>query len=101
MDLKSKHYFFDDSENEFLINIFNKHHYYGIYVKINYISVYSNYFEIKSLWKTSEESGNETINDNVNLSYDKDKELYQNILDFLHNKDMTDERQRKLNQLGI
>jgi hypothetical protein len=91
-------YFFNDSENEFLINILNKH-YYGIYVKINYITVCPNSFEINSLWKTSEERGNETIKDNVNLT--NKKELYQIILDFIISMDLCYKRIHQLRKLGI
>jgi len=96
--LNNKHYFFDDSENEFLINVFNKSNY-GIYVKVNYISVYDKRFEINALWKSSEERGNETRTEDI--GYFKKAILYQAILKFLHNKDITDKRNQKLNQLGI
>lgn len=96
--LNNKHYFFDDSENEFLINVFNKSNY-GIYVKVNYISVYDKRFEINALWKSSEDRGNETRTEDI--GYFKKAILYQAILKFLHNKDITDKRNQKLNQLGI
>ena len=96
--LNNKHYFFNDSENEFLINVLNKSNY-GIYVKINYISVYDKRFEINALWKSSEDRGNETRTEDI--GYIKKAILYQAILKFLHNKDITDKRNQKLNQLGI
>jgi hypothetical protein len=96
--LNIKHYFFDDSENEFLINVLNKSNY-GIYVKVNYISVYDKRFEINALWKSSEDRGNETRTEDI--GYFKKAILYQAILKFLHNKDITDKRNRRLNQLGI
>jgi hypothetical protein len=93
---------FNLNQNEFLINVFNKSNY-GIYVKINYISVYDERFEINALWKSSEDRGNETRTEDIKLrgQYFKKAILYQAILEFLHNKDITDKRNQKLNQLGI
>ena len=99
--LNNKHYFFDDSENEFLVNVFNKSNY-GIYVKVNYITVYDERFEINVLWKSNEKRGNETKIEDIKLKGYFSKEiLYQTILEFLHNKDKITKRDQKLIELGI
>lgn len=96
--MENENLVFNLNQNEFLINVFNKSNY-GIYVKINYISVYDERFEINALWKSSEDRGNETRTEDI--GYFKKAILYQAILEFLHNKDKITKRNQKLNQLGI
>ena len=96
--LNNKHYFFDDSDNKFLLNILNKNNS-SKYVKINYISVYDESFEINALWRSSKHSGNHTVEDFIYPHHTLD--LYKTILDFLYSKDISIKRTDQLRKLGI
>ena len=88
--MESKYYFFDEVENEQLLNILNKNRF-GIFVKVFYLTVEANSFKLNALWKEDETRGNIFIEDFIYYS----NRRYQPIYDFLIAIEIT--RKRNIN----
>ena len=88
--MESKYYFFDEVENEQLLNILNKNGF-GIFVKVFYLTVEANSFKLDTLWKQDETRGNICLEQFIYYNNSK----YQPIYDFLIAIEIT--RKRNLN----
>ena len=94
--LKQRWYFFDKDENEELIQIL-KNHLYGEYIKIFDIEVTNDHFKFNTLWRLDERFGNSIRK----FDMKDDKVLFNEVYDFLIQKEIRCERNLKLREIGI
>jgi hypothetical protein len=94
--LNRRFYFFDEDENRQLIDIFKND--FGEYIKIFDIEVTRDRFKLKTLWRSDEFSGNICRDFEVTVIKNN---TFNQIYDFLVQKEISDKRILKLRDIGI
>ena len=97
--LKQRWYFFDRDENSELIQILKNHHH-GEYIKIFDIEVTNDHFKFNTLWRLDERFGNSIRKFDIYQNY-RDKVLFDDVYDFLIQREIRIERNLKLREIGI
>ena len=97
--LNQRWYFFDKDENEELIQIL-KNHLYGEYIKIFDIEVTNDHFKFNTLWRFDDSFGNSIRKFDI-YQNSRDKFLFDDVYDFLIQKEIRCERNLKLREIGI
>ena len=97
--LKQRWYFFDKDENRELIQIL-KNHLHGEYIKIFDIEVVNDYFKFNTLWRLDKRFSNEIRKFDI-YQNSRDKVLFDDVYDFLIQKEIRIERILKLREIGI
>ncbi len=98
--LNQRWYFFDEDENRELIQIL-QNHLHGEYIKIFDIEVTtSSHFKFNTLWRLDERFGNSIRKFDI-YQNSRDKVLFNDVYDFLIQKEIRTERILKLREIGI